>query len=199
MWKNSQVNAQVILLVRGDLVEGSEHLVEQPKCTLSPDDEAAEMTTRCELEEVESPDVDELDAGQVAERLDDAVVLVVDDEGATALTMSAVTHLSFAGTQLAGVGDLDDVGVGVQRLEESDSLLRFGERLGGVSDDKGNLLDLLDAMATGKDQRRQRRCSEGRNDGETALVLVHLDVPFAPGLGRGEHTSTTAHVSERGL
>jgi hypothetical protein len=24
-------------------------------------------------------------------------------------------------------------------------------------------------------------------------------VPFAPGLGRGEHTSTTAHVSERGL
>jgi hypothetical protein len=24
-------------------------------------------------------------------------------------------------------------------------------------------------------------------------------VPFAPGLGGGEHTSTTAHVSERGL
>jgi hypothetical protein len=150
------------------------------------------MATRSELEGIQSPHVDELNAGQVAESLDNAVVLVVDNKGTAALTMSAVPELSFA-------SDLDDVGVRVEALEESDGLLCLGERLGGILNNERNFLDVLDAVATGEDQGGQGRGSESRDNGEAALVLVHLDVPFAPGLGGGEHTSTTAHVTESSL
>jgi len=40
--------------------------------------------------------------------------------------------------------------------------------------------------------------SKGRNDGEALLVEVDLAVPAAVGLGGGEHTTTTAHVTEGG-
>jgi hypothetical protein len=59
------------------------------------------MTPRSELEEVQSPYVDELHTGQVAESFDNAVVFVVNNKGATALTMSAVPKLSFTSTELA--------------------------------------------------------------------------------------------------
>ncbi|KAJ7434550.1 hypothetical protein FB451DRAFT_1379781 [Mycena latifolia] len=78
---------------------------------------------------------------------------LIDDGSAsttTAPAVSAVAHLSFAGAQLAGVRDLDDVGVGVQRLEERDGLLGFGEGLGGRGNDEKDLFDLLDAVAAGE-------------------------------------------------
>jgi len=166
---------------------------------LSPDNEATKMATRSELKEIQSPHIDELNAGQVTESLDNAVVLVVDHKGTAALTMSAVPELSFASTEFTRVGDLDDVGVRVEALEESDGLLCLGESLGGVLNNERNFLDVLNAVATGEDQGRQGRGSESGDNGEAALVLVHLDVPFAPGLGGREHTSTTAHVTEGSL
>ncbi|KAJ7434288.1 hypothetical protein FB451DRAFT_1195486 [Mycena latifolia] len=45
------------------------------------------------VQEAEPADIDERDAGQVVERLDDAVILIVDN-GAAALAVSAVAHLS---------------------------------------------------------------------------------------------------------
>jgi hypothetical protein len=185
--------------MQGRLLECTINFIKQTEGTLSPDNEAAEMATRSELKEIQSPHVDELNAGQVAESLDNAVVLVIDNKGTTALTMSAVPELSFASTEFTRVGDLDDVGVRVEALEESDGLLCLGERLGGIFNNERNFLDVLDAVATGKDQGGQGRGSESRDNGEAALVLVHLDVPFAPGLGGGEHTSTAAHVAEGSL
>ena len=193
------LHVHVVLLVDGRLVKGTEDLVKEGEGTLGPDDEAAEVTTGRELEEVESPDVDELNTRDVAERLDDALVLVIDDKRAAALAVTAVPELALARTELAGVGHLDNVRVRLEALEESDSLLGLGERLGLAGDDEGDLLDLLDAVATGQDERRESGRSEGGDDGEAALVLVHLDVPLAPGLGRREHATTTAHVTERGL
>ena len=157
------------------------------------------MSTRSELKEIQSPHVDELDTGQVAESLDDAVIFVVDHKGTAALTVSAVPELSFASTEFTRVGDLDDVGVCVEALEESDGLLRLGEGLGGALNNERDFLDVLDAVATGQDQGGQGGGSESRNNSEAALVLVHLDVPFAPGLGGCEHTSTTAHVTKGSL
>ncbi|KAJ7470771.1 hypothetical protein FB451DRAFT_1368021 [Mycena latifolia] len=78
---------------------------------------------------------------------------LIDDGSAsttTAPAVSAVAHLSFAGVQLAGVRDLDDVGIGVQRLKERDGLLGFGEGLGGGGNDEKDLFDLLDAVAAGE-------------------------------------------------
>ena len=61
------------------------------------------MTTGRELEEVEAADVDNLDTGEVAECLDDTIVLVVNDERATALAVTTVPELALASTELADV------------------------------------------------------------------------------------------------
>jgi hypothetical protein len=47
-----------------------------------------------ELQEVESPYVNEFDTGQVSECLDDTIVLGTDDQRATTLTVAMVTHLA---------------------------------------------------------------------------------------------------------
>ena len=112
------------------------------------------MSSGGKLEEVQSPDVDELNTGQVAEGLDDTVVLVVDNKRATALTMPAVPEIYLSSAKLARVGDLDNIGVSVEGIEEGNSLLGFGERLGRYVNDEGDLLDFLDAVTKGKDKRR---------------------------------------------
>lgn len=156
------------------------------------------MATRHELEEIESsPHVNnELKAGQVAKRLDDTIVLVVDDQGIAALAMFAVPELSFATAEFAGVGHLDDIAVRLEGLKECDSILGRLQGLGSGADE-GNLLDFIQCPSL--------RISEGRADavradnGESALVLVNLDVPLASGLGRCEHATSTAHVSVSSL
>lgn len=94
---------EVVLLVHRDLVKGTEDFVEKGKGAFGPDDETTDVATWSELEEIESPDVDEFDARQVAERLYDAVVFIVNDEGATALAVTTIAHLALTGTEPAGV------------------------------------------------------------------------------------------------
>lgn len=190
---------EVVALVEGSFVKGAKDLVEESKSTLGPDDEAAEVTTWGELEEIEATDVDELNTWKIAECLDDTVVLIVHNERTTALAVPAVPHLALAGAELARVGDLDNIGVGVEGLEESDCLPCLFEGLCGAGDDERDLLDLLDAVATSKDERGESRRSKGRNNSKAALVLIDLDVPLAPRLSRSKHASSTAHVTECGL
>jgi hypothetical protein len=157
------------------------------------------VTTWGELKEVESGDWASLDTWDVSESLDETLVLVVDDERTTSLPVTPVPHLSLTGTDLSGVGNLDDVGVSLDRLEELDGDLGLGDGLGGVGNDEWDLLDLLDTVTTGEDKGRESRCGKSRGNGVSALTLVDLDVPLPPGLGRSEHPSTSAHVTESGL
>ena len=113
--------------------------------------------------------------------------------------MAAIPHLALTRAESARVGDLDDISVGAEGLEESDGLLGLGDLLDLGGDDEGDFVNLLDAVAAGEDERGESRGSQSRDDGESALVLVDLDVPLAPGLGGGEHATTSAHVTERGL
>ena len=91
----------VILLVGGWAVKGSKDLVKESKGTLCPDNEAAQMTTRGKLEEIESLYAGKLDTREVAERLYDALVFTVDDERAAALAVATVAHLSLSGAECA--------------------------------------------------------------------------------------------------
>lgn len=186
-------------LGEGEAGLGSEDLVEAAKGGLGEDDEAAKVSSGGELEDVETLDGAELNTGNVAESLDNTGVLVVDDKGTTALGVAAVADLANAGTNLARVGDLDNVVVGVDSLEESDSLLGLGQALGGVGNDEGDLLELLNAVTTGEDERGDGSGSQSRCGSVTLLVLVGLDEPSAPQLGWGEHVTTTDHVTEGGL
>ena len=58
---------------------------------------------------------------------------------------------------------------------------------------------LIDLVAAGHDQRGQGRGGQGGSDRVALLGDVDLAVPLAPDLGRGEHASSTAHVSEGSL
>jgi hypothetical protein len=113
--------------------------------------------------------------------------------------MTAVTQFTLAGTQFPGVGNFGDISVGFESLEKCDSLLGLVELLDGGRNNERDLFNLLDTVTTGEDERGEGRCSEGGDGGKTALVLVHLDVPFAPSFGGGKHTTSTAHVTEGGL
>lgn len=186
-------------LGQGEARLGGKDLVEAAEGGLGEDDEAAEVSTRGELEEVEAVDRAELDTGHVAEGLDDTGVLVVDDKGTTALGVAAVAQLADTGTDLARVRDLDNVVVGVERLEQGDGLLGLGQVLGGVSNDEGNLLELLDAVTAGEQERGDGGGSQSRGGSVTLLVLVGLDEPSAPQLGGGKHVTTTDHVTKGGL
>jgi|SRR6266702_3177968 len=190
---------QVVLLVYSSFIKGAKDIIEESERSLSPDDKAANMATRCELEKVETTDIDDLDARKIAECLHDAAVFIVDYERTAALAMATVTQLSLTGAKLARVGDLYDVAVRTKALEKCNGLLCLVEGLDGIADDEGNLLDLLDAVAASEDERRKRGGGKGRNGGKAALVLVHLDVPSAPGLRRREHATTATHVTEGGL
>lgn len=72
-------------------------------------------------------------------------------------------------------------------------------RLDVGRDDEGAFLDLLDSVTSSENKGWEGRCGESRSDGVSLLVLVDLDVPFPPSLGRGEHSTTSAHVTESSL
>jgi len=54
-------------------------------------------------------------------------------------------------------------------------------------------------VSTGHDEGRDGGGSEGRGNSVSLLVDIDLSVPSSPGAGGGEHSSTTAHVTESSL
>ena len=80
---------------------GAIDLVERSESRGSPDDEAAKMTARCELEEIEGEDRGSFHAWNVAERTNKFLAIfmrVVDDQWPTSLTVTTTSELSLAGT-----------------------------------------------------------------------------------------------------
>ena len=193
------VRERVVLFQGGADSVRAVQRVKQLEGVAGPDDETADMATRCELQNVERVDGCDFDTGDVAERFYQAIVLVVDDERATALGVAAVTELAETGAQLLGALHFFNVLHGVEAGQEGDGVLCFLERLDGVFDYERDLLDLVDAVAAGHDEGSQRRGSHGRAGGKAALVEVYLDVPLAEHFGGGKHAAAAAHVAKRGL
>ncbi|KAH8113029.1 hypothetical protein DFH11DRAFT_1776251 [Phellopilus nigrolimitatus] len=121
---------------------------------LDPDDEAAEMDARRELDDIEARVVDELDAGEVAERLGDAVVLGLDET----LAVAAVAQLALARAELAG-GDVLHAGVRTERGVKRDGLLRLCEEGLGGGDDNSSTCSMrwLRAEAASAETTVKRR------------------------------------------
>jgi len=86
----------VVLLIDSRLVERSEHLVQQRKGTLRPDHKSAEMSTRGQLQQVQSSHINEFNTRKVPEGLDHALIFAVNNKGTASLPMSAVPKLAFA-------------------------------------------------------------------------------------------------------
>jgi hypothetical protein len=132
------------------------------------------VTTGGQLQQVQGRDGAGLDTRNVPEGLDDTLVVLVDDQRSPPLPVPPVPHLSLSGPDLPRVGDLDNVRVGLDGLQELNGLLGLLQRLGRVGEDERNLLDLLDSVTTGEDQRGKGGSSQSRGDGVSSLVLVDL-------------------------
>lgn len=61
-----------------------------------PDTEPANMSTRCQFQQIELLHTDGVHTRNVAESTSETLVLVIDDKGTPALDAATVTHLSFA-------------------------------------------------------------------------------------------------------
>jgi hypothetical protein len=103
-----------------------------------PDDEATEVATGGELEEVQGEDGRGLNTGNVAKSTDKLLAVnlgVVNDEGTTALAEAAVPQLTLTGAHLLGLLDLDEVGAGTESLEQGNGGLGLGN--GGILEGLG--------------------------------------------------------------
>lgn len=196
---------EVVLLKSGGGGGGAVNLVEGLEGGGGPDDEAAEVPTGSELEEVEGVDGAGLNTGDVAESTDELLAVglgVVDDKGSAALAEAAVTELTLTGAHLLGLLDLGEVGAGTEGLEEGNGGLGLGQgsTLEGLGvNDEGNLGDVGDTVTAGEEQSGDGRSSEGRGGSKTSLANVDLLVPLSPDLGGSEHATRTALVTESSL
>lgn len=148
-----------VALVGGGLGGGAVDVVEGLEGGRGPDDEAAQVAAGGELEEVEGRDGRGLDAGDVAEGLDELLAVhlgVVDDEGPAALAVAAAAELALASAQLLGVLGLFEVRAGADGLEEGQGRGGAGDGRGvedGAVDDEGHLGDSHDFVTTGHQER----------------------------------------------
>ena len=182
----------------GATVDGIERF-EGARC---PDDEAAEMASGSELEEVEREDGTGFYAGDVAEctrELPAVAFGVVDDEGAAALAVASSSKFTFTGAKLAGFLNFVNVGGCSDGFEEIECGRGTGDGCGfkdfGV-DDEGDFGDGGDLVTAGHKESWNGGCGEGGYGCESLLAKVDLLVPLSPNFGRCEHAAGSAHVSE---
>jgi hypothetical protein len=97
-------------------VKGAKDLIKECKRALGPNDKTADVATRSKLKKIEATDVDYLNARQVTECFDNAIILVVDDKRPASLAVAAVAHLSLARSELARIGHLYDVAIRTEGL-----------------------------------------------------------------------------------
>lgn len=171
---------EVLLQSRGS-AGGAVDLVQGGESGRSPDNEATQVSTRGELEEVESEDGGGLNSGDVAESLDELLAIdlgVVDNQRTTTLAVTAATELTLTGTDLLGLLDLDQVGTSTNSLQESDGSLGLGQ--GGTLESLGvdNQRDLGnagDAVTTGEQEGRNGRSSQGGSGSEAPVYSVSME------------------------
>ena len=177
---------------------GTEDVVEGLESVLGEDDESAEVATGSQLEQVESGDVADINAGQVASSsLHGGVGIAVDDKRTLAEHEAGVPHLGLASAFAL-------LGVSAEQVSGGASVLEGGKEVLGALDvevvnNEGELGDIIDSVTTGLDEGSAGGGSQSRGNGVSVLVDVGLSVPSSPDLEGSEHATLTAHVAESTL
>jgi len=83
--------------------------------------------------------------------------------------------------------------------QQSYSLFRLLKGFYLVVDDQRDFRDLLDLVTLGHDQGGYAGGGDGAAEGISLLIGVDAVMPSAPSLGRSEHPTPAAHVTERTL
>lgn len=180
-------------------------LIKSAESSRGPDNETSKVTAWGELKKVERENGGGLNTRNVAESSNKLLAInlwVVDDEGSTALAVSAASQLTLTSTDFAGLLDLDEVSASTDGLEKGNGSLGLGESvtLEGLGvDNKWNLRDVLNTMATSEEKGWDGRGSEGRGSSKSSLANIDLLMPLAPDLGWSKHSSGSTHVTESSL
>ena len=165
---------------------GTVDLVQSLESARCPDDEATEVATWGELEQVEREHGACLDTWDVTESKSGLLAIglwVVDDERTTALAPSSTSHLTLTGAELSRLLDLCDVWACTNLCEQLHGGAGLGELEGGRGDNEWDLWDVRDAVTAGKEKRSTGGGSNGGCGCEALLAERELDVPLAPDLG----------------
>lgn len=190
----------VSILQAGLFGEGSVKRIQLLKGILGPDDKSSKMTSRGELQQIQTVDAGQFNTRDVSEGLDEGGLLVVDDQRSSLLGVSSVSQFSFASSDFLGVLDFLNVREGVEGLQQFDGsrgLLQIFDSV--VGNNQRNLRNLLDSVTTSKDEGWDCTGCKCGDESVSSLVHVNLSVPFSPGLGGSEHSSATTHVSKSSL
>ena len=132
-------------VIAEDTVEGLEGVT-------GPDDETTNVTTRGELEEVKSVDVDKVNTGEISGgSLDVLILFTVDDQGASAENVSRVSHLAVAGSDLLGVSGSLHVFTSTNVSKGAEESLG-GINVEGVNNER-KLGYIHDSVASGDNER----------------------------------------------
>ena len=129
------------------------------------------MTTRSELEKVKGMNRAGLNTRNVLESLGKGLAIlngVVDEERTAALAMPASTKLTLTSTELAGFGDLDNIGVSANCLQKGSGSTGLRKRWeGGGSEDERDGRSVRDTVAAGEDEWERSRSRNSRSGSET--------------------------------
>lgn len=132
---------------------GSVNVIEFLEGSFGPDAESTDVSSRGELEEVESGDMDGLNSRNVPQSSDEGDVgTAVDDERSLSGSESSVSVFSVSGSDLDGAGDLLDITEGSDVLEELDGVLGSLDGFSGVVNDKWEFGNLVNSVSSGLDQ-----------------------------------------------
>lgn len=202
---NSVGGQEEVLLKGGGSGGAAVDLIESLESSRGPDNEATQVTTGGKLEEVESVDRGGLNTGDVAESADELLAVnlgVVDNERTTALAETAAPQLTLTGAHLLGLLDLNELFTGTNSLEELDGSLSLGESttLKGLGvNNQRYLRNRGNAVTTGEKEGGNGGSSQGGSGSEALLAKIDLAVPLSPDLGRSEHATRAALVTEGSL
>jgi hypothetical protein len=132
-------------VVTEDVVKGLEGI-------LGPDDESTEVTTRGELEEIESANVANINTREISSGSFDEVVLIsVDDEGTLSKDVSGVTEFTLSTSDLSGISGSLEIVRDTEVLEGSE------EGLGGLNvegvNDEGEFGSTHNSVTSSKNKR----------------------------------------------
>jgi len=171
------------------------------KSISGPDDESSEVSSWGELKNVESVNIAEFNSWQVSQSLEHgAVICVVNNQRSSSLSESSVSGLSLSVSKGHGSSHLLNIVKSVKSLEESNSLGGFVDSIDGlVINNQRNFRNVVNVVSSGHNQSGNSRSSNGGDHSVSLLIDVNSSVPSSPGLGWGEHSTLSAHVSKSSL
>lgn len=164
--------------------------------TLGPDAESSDVSTWGKESDVKSVDVDEVNSSDVLDGSGESLrVVVSNDQRTFSVLESSVPELSLSGSEGLGVDDSLDVGADSVSVEGGNSLLGLGDVVDAVGENKRELRKAVDVVTSGLDQWGDGGRGDSGGEGVSSLSEVDLSVPLSPDSQRGEHTSSSAHVT----